>query len=61
MTTKLITANCQDCESSYSIEYEAELVSTELPENCPFCGEPIEELAEQYIEDYEPDDNEDWE
>jgi hypothetical protein len=39
----------------------SEMVSQELPENCPFCGEIIEELSEEYIEDDDNLDNEEWE
>jgi hypothetical protein len=38
-----------------------ELVSEELPEYCPFCGEIIEELSEDYIEDEDnSEDEEKW-
>jgi hypothetical protein len=37
-----------------------EMVSQELPEICPFCGEQIEELSEDYIEDDDDMDNEGW-
>jgi hypothetical protein len=39
-----------------------ELVSEELPEFCPFCGEPIDTLSEEeeYIEDDELNDDEKW-
>jgi hypothetical protein len=38
-----------------------EMVSQELPEHCPFCGEIIEELSEDYIEDEDDDlDNKEW-
>jgi transcription initiation factor IIE alpha subunit len=62
MTTRTITAECNNCESSYDIQYEEELVSEELPELCPFCGEPIEELSEsEYIEDDNSDiDDDEW-
>jgi hypothetical protein len=62
MTTKTITAECSSCESSYDVIYMQELVSEELPEFCPFCGETIDSLSEEeYIEDDElNDDNEKW-
>lgn len=60
MTTKLVTGDCLSCESTYSIEYETELVSQELPENCPFCGEPIEELSEEYIDDDDNSESGEW-
>jgi hypothetical protein len=38
-----------------------EMVSQDLPEICPFCGEQIEELSEDYIEDDDDDmDNKEW-
>ena len=38
-----------------------ELVSQPLPEYCPFCGEVIEELSEDYIEDDEDElDTGEW-
>jgi hypothetical protein len=38
-----------------------ELVSEELPEFCPFCGETIDSLSEdEYIEDDELNDEEKW-
>jgi hypothetical protein len=37
-----------------------EMVSQELPEHCPFCGEIIEELSEDYIEDEDDMDNGEW-
>jgi len=49
--SKLITGECLNCESSYEVAYVEQLVSTELPEHCPFCGEVIEEITEDYIED----------
>jgi len=63
MTTKIITTECHNCESSYDVSYMEELVSEQYPEICPFCGESIEELSEdEYIEDDELDDDEDkWE
>lgn len=56
MVNKQITGECLSCESSYSVEYTQELVSEEYPEFCPFCGEPIEELTEEYIDDEDFDD-----
>lgn len=38
-----------------------EIVSQPLPEYCPFCGEEIEELSEDYIEDDEDElDTGEW-
>lgn len=55
--TKLVTGECLNCESSYEVAYVEQLVSCELPEHCPFCGEPIEEITEDYIEDDDLDED----
>ena len=61
MSTRTITAECSSCESSYDVSFMEELVSEELPEFCPFCGEPIDSLSEdEYIEDDELDDDDKW-
>ena len=61
MSTRIITAECSSCESSYDVSFMEELVSEELPEFCPFCGEPIDSLSEdEYIEDDELDDDDKW-
>ena len=49
MTNKVISGECLECESTYAVEYVEQLVSQPLPEFCPFCGDPIEELSEEYI------------
>jgi hypothetical protein len=61
MTEKNLSGECLSCESSYSISFMEELASQDLPEHCPFCGEVIEELQEEYIEDEDDLDNEEWE
>ena len=60
MTQKQLSGECLSCESSYSIAFMEELVSKDLPEHCPFCGEQIEELSEDYIEDDDDLDNDGW-
>jgi len=60
MTTRTVSGECENCESSYEVEYVEELVSEDVPEFCPFCGEPIEDLSEEYIEDDDLDENEEW-
>jgi predicted nucleic acid-binding Zn-ribbon protein len=61
MTTKLLNGECLNCESSYNVQYIQELVSQDYPEHCPFCGEIIEELQEEYIEDDEDElDTGEW-
>jgi NAD-dependent SIR2 family protein deacetylase len=58
---KYVSGDCANCESTYNIEYMETMVSQELPEHCPFCGEVIEELSESYIEDEDDfDDDEKW-
>ncbi len=61
MSDKIITADCNNCESTFEIAYEVELVSDELPSFCPFCGEAIEDVTEQVYEEEEDDDVEGWE
>jgi len=60
MTHKQITAECNSCESSFGVEYVEELVSQEYPEHCPFCGEVIDEIQEEYIEDDDDGETEEW-
>jgi len=60
MTHKQITAECNNCESSFGVEYVEELVSQEYPEHCPFCGEVIDEIHEEYIEDDDDGETEEW-
>jgi hypothetical protein len=61
MSNKTVNGECENCESSYTVEYVEEIVSEEYPEFCPFCGEQIEELSESYIEDEDDlDDDEKW-
>ena len=60
MTHKQISGECSSCESSYEVAYVEQLVSEELPEHCPFCGEIIEDLTESYIEDEDELDDEQW-
>jgi hypothetical protein len=60
MTHKQISGECSSCESSYEVAFVEQLVSQELPEHCPFCGEIIEDLTESYIEDEDELDDEQW-
>ena len=61
--TKLVQGECLNCESSFEVAYVEQLVSTELPEHCPFCGEIIVDIQEEYIEDEDDitDDDLKWE
>jgi len=61
MKNKYLNGECINCESSFGIEYVEEMVSKDLPEHCPFCGEVIEELSEDYIEDDDfTEDDTEW-
>lgn len=60
MNDKTITAECENCESSYQIAYVEQFVSSEYPEHCPFCGEVITEIQEEYIDDEDSEDDEEW-
>ena len=51
MTHRVITAECNSCESSYDVSFVDQLVSEELPEYCPFCGDMISEVVEEVDED----------
>jgi hypothetical protein len=37
-----------------------EMVSQDLPEHCPFCGEQIEELSEDYVDEDDDLNEEAW-
>lgn len=60
MSDKRIIGECDECESSFSVEYVEEMVSTEYPEHCPFCGGKVEELSEEYIEEDNSNDEDEW-
>lgn len=60
MTQKQLSGDCANCESTYTVEFMEEMVSQDLPEHCPFCGEIIEELSEAYIEDEDNLDDGEW-
>jgi len=57
---RTVIAECSNCESSFNVEYVEELVSQEVPEYCPFCGEIIDDIQEEYIEDDDDDEDEEW-
>ena len=61
--SKLVQGECLNCESSFEVAYVEQLVSQPLPEHCPFCGEIIEDIQEEYIEDEDDltDDDLKWE
>jgi hypothetical protein len=60
MSEKITTAECENCESTCEIAFEEDYVSDESPTFCPFCGERIEVLSEEYIDDEDFDENEEW-
>jgi hypothetical protein len=61
MTNKALVGECLNCDSSYGIQFTKELVSKELPEYCPFCGEVIEDIQEEYInEDDDTEEEGEW-
>ena len=53
--SKIVTGECLNCESSYEVAFVEQLVSQPLPEHCPFCGEIIEDITEEYIDEDEQD------
>ena len=59
---KSINGECSNCESTFSVTYSDMIASKEYPEYCTFCGDPIDELSEDYIEESEDDfeDEETW-
>jgi predicted RNA-binding Zn-ribbon protein involved in translation (DUF1610 family) len=62
MVDKQVNVECTSCESGFKLSYNEEQVSEDYPEHCPFCGEQIEELSEEYIEDdSEDEDDGEWE
>lgn len=60
MNEKLVTGECENCDSTFELNYAEELVSDETPNFCPFCGERIEDIQEEYIDEDELDENEEW-
>ena len=62
--SKIVTGECLNCESSYEVAFVEQLVSQPLPEHCPFCGEIIDDITEEYIDEDEQDLSDDdlkWE
>ena len=58
MEEKFVSAECLSCESSFGIQYIAEMASQEYPDHCPFCGEIVSELTE--VEEEEDWEEENW-
>ena len=61
MTENEFSCNCTSCESSYGLQFYTELVSDETPQFCPFCGESVEDIQEEYIEDEDFLGDDEWE
>jgi hypothetical protein len=62
MLERIIQGDCQSCESSFEVIYVDTLTSSDVPEFCPFCGEVIDNIQEEYIEDDSYDENDgEWE
>ena len=58
MTSKVITGECDNCESSFEIAYHKEFVSDSVPLFCPFCGERIDDVFDNgdYIDNIDFDE-----
>jgi NAD-dependent SIR2 family protein deacetylase len=56
MNGKQVSAECNECESSFDVAYMDKMVSQDLPQYCPFCGEPIDDVDEHYISDEDDND-----
>jgi NAD-dependent SIR2 family protein deacetylase len=66
MATKYTSASCASCESTFGVDFMEEMVSEDLPQYCPFCGEEIEDVVEEFgdeeFETLDPDSDftEEW-
>ena len=60
MCEKSKKVTCENCDCTCDIAVDEDYVSDESPTFCPFCGERIEVLNEEYIEDEDFDENEEW-
>lgn len=61
MPERNVSVECENCESTFEVQYLEELVSDELPAFCPFCGEQTDNVSEDYIDDDElADENDEW-
>jgi hypothetical protein len=58
---KIVSGECENCESSFEVAFSEDFVSDSTPTFCPFCGETIDNIQEEYIEDDElTEDDERW-
>jgi len=60
MTQKVITGDCVACESGFELAYHKEYVSSEYPQFCPFCGETIEDINDEYIDEDDNFEDDSW-
>jgi NAD-dependent SIR2 family protein deacetylase len=51
MATKYTSAECSACESTFGVDFMEEMVSEDMPQYCPFCGEPIDDVTEEFGEE----------
>ena len=59
---KRLILECQNCESSYTVEYNEETVMDENEPNiCPFCGDEIEDIDLDNEDYFDSDENEERE
>lgn len=61
MEQRHITGDCMNCESTFEMQYEKELVSADYPQFCPFCGEIIEDITDEYIDEDDNFEDDNWE
>ncbi len=59
MPKKIVKEECSNCDSYFSISFQTEMVSTEIPAHCPFCGALIEDYDEEFVEE-DLEIEEDW-
>jgi hypothetical protein len=60
MNEKVLSCDCSNCESSFGVQYYTEYVSLDEPQFCPFCGETIDDIQEEYIEEEENFEDDEW-
>jgi PHP family Zn ribbon phosphoesterase len=61
MEQKYVSGECMNCESTFEIQYHKELVSADYPQHCPFCGEVIEDITDEYIDEDNDFEDDNWE
>lgn len=58
--TKVVTIECEECESSFTLHYVDMMTSKEYPEYCPFCGAEIQNAEEHSEDEFEQDEEYDY-